>query len=198
MKAIDPDGIERTREITRQLNRWRKLKKPKTIKELTERVDGYFEKCSELNMLPSLETFALALAVHRTTVFRWRNGTGCSAEWCEVIQSAVSCLEAYIDTAGNIGSINPIWLIWKEKSVFGKSDQLGHSDAERSQMVLETSYTHPMKLLEKYADDSDEVIAEANEAVTEPTRALDAETRIPSLLFSLYDDEPDEPFEPFQ
>ena len=142
---------DKGKRISRQLNAWRHCKKPKDAKSLEERTERYFEICSELEMLPSVETYSLALGVHRSTVWRWNSGSYCSSEWAAIIQSALTTIESYLATVGDTGGKNPVWLIWRQKSVYGMSDVPGQSERERAtlQATTERHYKLPTEILKE-------------------------------------------------
>ena len=165
--------------ISKQLNNWRRCRKPKDLKTLEKRIDLYFERCTELSLLPSLETMSLSLGVNRSTVWRWSVGSGCSQEWTDLIQRAIATIESYLDVAGSTNSVNPVTLIWRQKSMYGRSDAPGQSERERAvrQTVVNASYVLPGRILEMYALPDDN---SRTEALTTSQTASEKEYSLPN------------------
>ena len=79
---LEPDFVAETIENLRQLNN---MGKPKTDKELTERIDQYFRFCQNTGNRPGIESLCMSLCITRTTLFNWNNGINCTQERQEII-----------------------------------------------------------------------------------------------------------------
>lgn len=105
-----------------QLDRLRKLPRPKSDDEVLERVDYYFQACAENRIRPGIETLALALGVSRVTIFNWSQGIKCSDRRREIIEHAKMLVAAYVEQASLSGKLNPVTAIFLQKNWFGYRD----------------------------------------------------------------------------
>ena len=190
---------DRAKAISRQMNRWRKQKKPQFYEELEMRIDAYFKFCEEFSMLPDIEGLALAVGVHRTTVFRWKNGQGCSQLWQNQVVMAYQLIDAAIAEAGNSGTISPVWAIWKQKNISGYRDT-GSLEERDSIRTHQTAYALPTELIVKYSAlpnmNASETITEAQNAQqhTQPERIELSASNDPWLNVPELSEEGNEPF----
>lgn len=150
MRDNEPEIVtDRNELVKRTFAKWRRYEKPRSLAHLHKRLDLYFEACAELQILPSIESLALILGVNRVTVFRWKNGQGCSEEWSAAIQAAYQVILAAVEDAGDSKQIPPLLAIWKGKQLQGAKDTASlEEQALRS--ALTVSYKPPEQILQKY------------------------------------------------
>lgn len=105
--ALDEMEPTTVQEIVTSLKELHDMGKPKTDAEIKKRIDDYFSFCQRSNIRPGIESLCMSLHISRTTLFNWNNGTNCSRECQELIQSAKSFIGAYIEQAMLGGKISP-------------------------------------------------------------------------------------------
>ena len=123
---IEPGTVQ---QLVTSLKQLHDLGKPKTDIEIAERIDEYFSFCQRSSIRPGIESLCMALHISRTTLFNWNNGTNCSKECQELIQSAKSFIGAYMEQAMLGGKISPPsgiflmknWLNYKDTISFEES-----------------------------------------------------------------------------
>lgn len=97
--------------------------KPKTDAEIKKRIDDYFLFCQCSGIRPGIESLCMALHISRTMLFKWNNGTNCSRECQELIQSAKSFIGAFIEQAMLGSKISP------PSGIFLMKNWLSYKDA---------------------------------------------------------------------
>lgn len=126
IRVITESGteVERSKRqmITNWLNRCRRRSKPKSEKELSERIDEYLKWCSDNDVLPSIETLSASLAVTRQTLYRWCLGQHCSRSWQTICLQARQVVYGSTEQAGLSGEVNAPTAIFLLKN-YGYSDQ---------------------------------------------------------------------------
>lgn len=129
LDEIEPEGVQR---IVTSLKELHDMGKPGTDAEIKNRIDDYFSFCQRSSLRPGIESFCMALHISRTTLFNWNNGTNCSRECQELIQSAKSFIGAYIEQAMLTGKISP------PSGIFLMKNWLSYKDA----ISIEESIPH--------------------------------------------------------
>ena len=107
-------------------NRWRKfgLKyRPRTNKEIVERIDYFFEQCMREQIRPTIETMSLALGYSRMSVWQWKNGVKCDEERHQIIQAAYDTIAAFDADMAINGAMNPIIYIFRSKNFYDMQDR---------------------------------------------------------------------------
>ena len=168
---ITPEIAEnRQKQINRTFNRWRKQRSPRDKNEYMARTDTFFKTIDELEIVPSDNLYALALGIHRSTLFRHKNGINCSPEVAELTRSACDLIEVLIQQAATDGRINAIYAIWTEKSRYGYSDQAGQSEQERMTQMIATEprYRLPSDIARKWLTDTEIEELKDNEEPLDP------------------------------
>lgn len=127
--ALDEMEPTTVQEIVTSLKELHDMGKPGTDAEIKKRIDDYFLFCQRSSIRPGIESLCMALHISRTTLFNWNNGTNCSRECQELIQSAKSFIGAYMEQAMLGGKISPPsgiflmknWLNYKDTISFEES-----------------------------------------------------------------------------
>ena len=115
---------EKAKVIISSLNELYLLGKPETNEQVKDRIDTYFQFCSESGLRPGIESLSLALGVRRETLYRWRNGIGCDAERQEIVCHATDLIHAYLEQAGLQGQLSPPTMIFLAKNWMGYKDSV--------------------------------------------------------------------------
>lgn len=121
LNEISPSGVK---EIVTSLRTLHDRGKPQTDEEIEERINDFFALCQRSSLRPGIETLASALSVGRTTLYNWGNGIGCSVKCQELIQTAKSFINAYIEQALLSGKISPPSGIFLAKNWLGYKDTI--------------------------------------------------------------------------
>lgn len=117
---LEPTTVQ---EIVTSLKQLHDKGKPETDEEIKQRIDDYFSFCQRSSVRPGIESLCLALHISRTTLFNWNNGTCCSKECQELIQSAKAFVGAFLEQAMLGGKISP------PSGIFLAKNWLGYKDA---------------------------------------------------------------------
>ena len=123
---LEPATVQ---QIVTSLKELHDMGRPKTDDEVAKRIDDYFDFCQRSSIRPGIESLCMSLHISRTTLFNWNNGTNCSRECQELIQSAKSFIGAYMEQAMLGGKISPPsgiflmknWLNYKDTISFEES-----------------------------------------------------------------------------
>lgn len=143
LEEIDKPAVQQMVTDLRQLH---DMGKPATDEEVKERINKYFEFCQGSSLRPGIEALCLSLHISRTTLFNWGNGTGCSAQRQELIQSAKSFISAYLEQATLTGRLNPA------SSIFLLKNWCNYRDAYSFETSsAENSFTKPELTTEEIA-----------------------------------------------
>lgn len=121
--ALDEMEPSTVQELVTSLKQLHDKGKPQTDNEIRKRIDEYFTFCQQSSIRPGIESLCMALHISRTTLFNWNNGTNCSGECQELIQSAKSFIGAYIEQAMLGGKISP------PSGIFLMKNWLSYKDA---------------------------------------------------------------------
>ena len=104
--------------------------KPETVEELKNRINEYFQRCSDEALRPGIESLSAALCVSRQTFWRWCNGDiNTGDEWRSVCESAKSTINAYLEQAMLTGKINPASGIFLMKNWMNYKDSISFEEA---------------------------------------------------------------------
>ena len=98
-------------------------------KQVSGRIDWYFEHCANNEMKPTVTGFCNALGVHKDTIRTWRTGEYRAGTHQEIIQRAYALLEELWEDYMLNGKINPVSGI-----VLGKNQFTGYTD--KQELVL--------------------------------------------------------------
>lgn len=120
LDEMEPTAVQ---ELVTSLKQLHDKGKPQTDDEIRQRIDEYFTFCQQSSVRPGVESLCMALHISRTTLFNWNNGTNCSRECQELIQSAKSFIGAYIEQAMLGGKISP------PSGIFLMKNWLSYKDA---------------------------------------------------------------------
>ena len=101
------DGKAYVKETITSLRQLHNKQKPRTEEELRERIDSFFEFCSERSLRPGIEQLALSLGVSRQAFYLWCNGDNCSEEWRRICEGARQFIVAFIEALSLHGHLNP-------------------------------------------------------------------------------------------
>lgn len=96
-------GTGKTREILSSIGSLMELNskgKPENTDELNQRIRDYFRICEERDIRPGIEGLCLALAVNRSTLWRWCRQEGCEKEFSEACKNAKQIIIAMTEQAG--------------------------------------------------------------------------------------------------
>lgn len=121
--ALDEMELTAVQELVTSLKQLHDKGKPQTDDEIRRRIDEYFTFCQQSSIRPGVESLCMALHISRTTLFNWNNGTNCSRECQELIQSAKSFIGAFIEQAMLGGKISP------PSGIFLMKNWLSYKDA---------------------------------------------------------------------
>lgn len=144
---LEPDFVAETIQNLRQLN---DLGKPKTDKELTERIDQYFEFCQNTGNRPGIESLCMALSITRTTLFNWNNGVNCTPERQEIIIKAKAFIASFMEQAILRGKLNPASGIFLMKNWLSYKDSYSFEEATETKPQNEPHQT-AQQIAAKYA-----------------------------------------------
>jgi len=117
---MEPSAVQ---EIVTSLKQLHDKGKPETDEEIKQRIEEYFSFCQQSSIRPGIESLCMALHISRTTLFNWNNGTNCSKECKELIQSAKAFIGAFIEQAMLGGKISP------PSGIFLMKNWLSYKDA---------------------------------------------------------------------
>ena len=107
-------------------NRWRKFglkQRPRTNKDIMERIDYYFDQCMREQIRPTIENMSLALGYSRMSVWQWKNGIKCDDERHQIIQAAYDTIAAFDADMAINGAMNPIIYIFRSKNFYDMQDR---------------------------------------------------------------------------
>ena len=119
----DPEAV---RAAMANATRWRSLglrSKPKTNKEILNRIDYYFEQCIQDGIRPTVETMSLALGYSRVATWNWKNGVKCDSERQQIIVAAYDTIAAFDADMVTNGAMNPVVYIFRSKNFYDMRDQ---------------------------------------------------------------------------
>lgn len=85
-----------------------------------ERLNFYFQYCTENGIKPSVEAMALALGVSRQCIWEWEQDTGSKSG--QLVARAKELINSLLTTWTMNGKINAVYTIWLQKNNSGYSD----------------------------------------------------------------------------
>lgn len=88
--------------------------------KVRERLNYYFQYCTENGIKPSVEAMALCLGTSRQNLWKWENDE--NSEAGELVRRAKELINALLTTWTMSGKINPVYTIWLQKNNAGYSD----------------------------------------------------------------------------
>lgn len=100
----------------------------KDAEQIRNRIDWYFDKCTQYDMKPGIESLALALHVNRSTLYRWSAG-----QWegrkdiMPDIKDAYQIITATMEDYMMNGKINPVAGIFLMSNNMGYQQKVTHS-----------------------------------------------------------------------
>mgnify|MGYP007069927810 CR=1 FL=1 len=158
LEQIEPSKVQ---EITTSLLELHNQGKPESNEELRQRIDAFFNFCRESSIRPGVESLCLSLHISRTTMFNWLRGDGCDQERQEIITSAKSVINAFVEQALLSGAIPVPSAIFVAKNVLGYKDTVSIEDSIPQTSIKKALSLSDLELLDlsSYKDDSDQVIA---------------------------------------
>lgn len=125
LSKISPD---KSQQITRSLMELHSLGRCETDDQVEARIHAYFEVCASQKIRPGIESLSCALSISRKTLYAWASGRGCSPYRSELINSAKSLINAYIEQAFLSGVLNPAAGIFCLKNWCSYSDNVALED----------------------------------------------------------------------
>lgn len=113
-----------------------------------ERIQMFLDLCERDGIRPGIETAALACGVDRRTLYRWKQGEGCSQTRREDAQHLWQIIASVLEQSGLDGEISPVLTIWYGKNWLNYSDSvtIQAQAEERADVYRET----PEQIMEKY------------------------------------------------
>lgn len=129
----------KTRAIIHSLRQLYDMGKPETNGELKERIDMFFQFCEDSNIRPGVQALCTALHISRTTLFRWSNGEDCDRERQEIIGTAKSFIESFLEQVTLSGQVSPPVGIFLLKAWCGYKDTISIEESiphEETRRVL--------------------------------------------------------------
>ena len=123
-------------------------------KDVSERIEQYFQICAEDDMKPSVAGMALAFGIDRRTLWKWVNGIESAyipSESRDTLKKAYQFLNAQMENYMQNGKINPV------AGIFLMKNNMGYVD--KQEMVLTPNQqlgdqVSPEDLQRKYLEDT--------------------------------------------
>lgn len=122
------NGKEFTGQAVETIMQIARSGKPKTLDELDQRINGFFQICGRGNLRPGIELLCLALGCTRSTFWHWCKDEGCSPEWGEKCRAARQGIVAFLEQASVCGFLNPATSIFFLKNIAGYKDTISFED----------------------------------------------------------------------
>ena len=92
-----------------------------TKEEMIERTTAYFQRCANKGIKPTVEEYALALGIHRQTLWNWTTGNFRS-EFTDIARRAKDFIAAYDARMVTDGKLNPVTYIFRAKNYYDMKD----------------------------------------------------------------------------
>lgn len=94
-----------------------------TKQEMIERTTAYFQRCANKGVKPTWEEYALALGVHRQTLWNWASGNFRQRqEFTDIARRAKDFIAAYDARMVTDGKLNPVTYIFRAKNYYDMKD----------------------------------------------------------------------------
>lgn len=149
LEEIDKPAVQ---QMVTSLKQLYDLGKPKNDEEVAQRIDQYFGFCQNSSIRPGIEALCLSLHISRVTLFNWSNGTGCSPQRQEAVQSAKAFVSAYIEQATLSGRLNPASSIFLLKNWCNYRDAYSFETSSEGNNRLHQEHT-PEEIATRLAED---------------------------------------------
>lgn len=121
--------------------------KPRTLEELNERLNRFFEICSRGNVRPGVETLCCSLGISRQTFWLWCNSKGVPSEdWADACRAARQCVIAFLEQASLSGHISPPAGIFLLKNWASYRDLISFEDVADAEKLEEKKLTRAQML----------------------------------------------------
>ncbi|MCX4361424.1 MAG: terminase small subunit [Mucispirillum schaedleri] len=88
--------------------------------KVEERLNYYFQYCTDKGIKPSVEGMSLCLGVSRQSLWEWENDTGSKSG--QLVARAKELINSLLTTWTMNGKINAVYTIWLQKNNSGYSD----------------------------------------------------------------------------
>lgn len=88
--------------------------------KVEERLNYYFQYCTDNGVKPSVEGMSLCLGVSRQSLWEWENDTGSKSG--QLVARAKELINSLLTTWTMNGKINAVYTIWLQKNNSGYSD----------------------------------------------------------------------------
>lgn len=124
----DLNGVEWTGTAIQSIRELSERGKPKSIEELQERFDDFFDFCQAKNLRPGVELMACALNIDRRTFWTWCEGAR-GKEWGDVCRNAKQLLIGFMEQAGLSAHLNPATFIFVMKNLASWKDAISFDEA---------------------------------------------------------------------
>ena len=91
-----------------------------------DRIDYYFDYCTQQGLKPVVEGLALAIGIDRRTLWDWENSNRraeLSSTRADIIKKAKDYIAFLMSDAAMSGQVNPVTWIFYAKNYFGMTDR---------------------------------------------------------------------------
>lgn len=120
-KIKDKEFAQRVLGLGLEARKLGKLGKPKTVEQLQNRIDDYFEKCFDYGLPPTVEGMSLAIDYDRRTVFDIENQKA-NVKFSDSIKRAKDFIANYDATLGMSNKLNAAIYCFRAKNMYGMKD----------------------------------------------------------------------------
>lgn len=148
----------KTRAIIHSLRQLYDMGKPETNGELKERIDMFFQFCEDSNIRPGVQALCTALHISRTTLFRWSNGEDCDRERQEIIGTAKSFIESFLEQVTLSGQVSPPVGIFLLKAWCGYKDTISIEENIPHEEVRRVLTAAELPKLGDFADSTEKIV----------------------------------------
>lgn len=93
-----------------------------STEEAIERTTAYFQRCANKGIKPTVEEYALALGIHRQTLWNWIVGNHRGPVDPDVVRRAKDFIAAYDARMVSDGKLNPVTYIFRAKNYYDMKD----------------------------------------------------------------------------
>ena len=116
----------RSEKISNIINgglQWYKQKPCKDDTEVALRLENYFNTCSDLGQLPTIESMCLCLGITRQTLRNWENAATCSKSRSDMVNKAKELIANIDAQLVSEGAIPQVTYIFRAKNYYGMTDK---------------------------------------------------------------------------
>lgn len=96
--------------------------KVQSTEEAIQRTEDYFMSCAQRGVRPTVEEYALALGIHRQTLWNWVVGNQRGPVDPDVVRRAKDFIAAYDARMVTDGKLNPVTYIFRAKNYYDMKD----------------------------------------------------------------------------